>query len=165
MTVTLVGDASIGESIPLPVGLVLTATVDLQAKLAAMIDFSLKLGLPGLSIGAQLELCAQIIVALNACLEIGITPPSISAQLDIVLAVIFQLQIELQVYLDFLDLLDARIFIYTYDGAVNAMGGEFTTELAGGFPGGAPTDHANMLVLGTSIGATWTIMQQIFKTS
>lgn len=165
MTVTLVGDASIGESIPLPVGLVLTATVDLQAKLAAMIDFSLKLGLPGLSIGAQLELCAQIIVALNACLEIGITPPSISAQLDIVLAVIFQLQLELQVYLDFLDLLDARIFIYTYDGAVNAMGGEFTTALAGGFPGGAPTDHANMLVFGTSVGATWTIMQQIFKTA
>lgn len=165
MTVALVGDASIGEAIPLPVGLVLTASADLQLKLAAMIDFSLQLGLPGLSIGAQLDLCLQIIAALNACLEIGITPPSISAQLDIVLAVIFQIQIELQIYLDFLDLLDARVFIYTFDGAVNAMGGEFTTELAGGFPGGAPTDHSNMLVLGTSIGASWAIMQKIFKTS
>ncbi len=165
MTVVLVGDASIGESIPLPVALVLVAKEQVAVKLAEMVDFSLKLGLPGLSIGAQLDLCAKMIAALNVCLQLGITPPSISAQLDIVLAVILQLQLELQVYLDFLDLLDARIFIYTYDGAVNAMGGEFTTELAGGFPGGAPTDHANMLVLGTSVGATWTIMTQIFKTS
>lgn len=165
MTLTLVGDLTIGALIPLPVSLVITAELEVQAKLSAMIDFSLKLGLPGLSIAAQLDLCAELIVALNLCLEIGITPPTISAQLDIVLAVILQLQIELQIYIDFLDLLSARAFVYAYDGAVNQAGTELSSALVGGFPGGAPTDHANMLIFGTSIAADWAIIAQIFKTA
>lgn len=165
MTLILVGDLTIGALIPLPVSLVLTAQLEVQAKLSAMIDFSLQLGLPGLSISAQLDLCAEIIVALNACLTLGITPPSISAQLDIVIAVILQLQIELQIYIDFLDLLSARAFVYAFDGAVNQAGTDLSAALVGGFPGGFPGDHANMLIFGTSIAADWAIIEQIFKTS
>ena len=164
MSTAYVGELSIEACLPLPVGLLLTAMADLQAKLTAMLAFSVKLGLPALSISAQLELAAQITASLNAALQIGLTPPSISAQLDIVLAVIVQLQVELDLYLNIFSLLaNAGVFVYAIDAATNAVGGELSTALASGFPGHAAGDHANVLVLGTVSGATWAAMSQIFK--
>lgn len=160
MTTTLVGELSLGACLPFP-GLAL-AIADLQLKLQAMLAFSLKLGLPALSIAAQLELAAQITASLNAALEIGITPPSISAQLGIVLDVIALLKLQLGL---FDVLLAAGVFVYAYDGPTNAFGGELTTALAAGFPGHGATDHANILVLGTVASATWSAMQVVFKTA
>lgn len=163
MTVTYIGSQSIEACIPGVIGPLLAAQADVQLKLTAMVDFSLKLGLPALSIAAQLELAAQITASLNAALALGITPPSINAQLSIVLDVIALLKIELQIFLDLFALLaNAGVHVYTYTGQVNAFGGEMSTALAGGFPGGAPTDLAGILVLGSSVGATLSAMGTIF---
>lgn len=163
MTVTYIGSLTVEACVPGMIGPLIAAQADVQAKLTAMLDFSLKLGLPALSISAQLELAAQITASLNAALEIGITPPSISAQLDLVLSVIVLLKLELQIFLDLFALLaNAGVNVYTYTGQVNLLGAEMTTALASGFPGGSPTDPCGALILGSSVGATLAAMGTIF---
>lgn len=166
MTVAFVAEVDIAACIPGAVGALLAAQADLQAKLTAMIAFSAQLGLPALSLAAQLNLAAQITASLNAALQIGITPPNISVQLTAALAAVATLTAQLKVYLDLFALLaHAGVFIYTFDGATNTFGAQMTTALAAGFPGHGPTEHANILVLGTVTAATWTAMQAVFKTS
>jgi hypothetical protein len=58
---------------------------------------------------------------------------------------------------------NAGIHAYHYSGQVDDLGSEMATELAGGVPGGAPTDASNALILVTTVGATWTAMGQIFQ--
>lgn len=160
MTTTLVGELTLQAALPFP-GIAI-ALADLQLKLAAMLDFSVKIGLPALSITAQLQLAAQITASLQAALSIGITPPSISAQLTLVLDVIALLKLQLA----FFDVLLATgVFVYVYEGPTNAFGGELGTALAAGFPGHGATDHANILVLGTVSAATWAAMSIVFKVS
>lgn len=164
MTVTFVGSLDIESCVPGMIAPLVAAQADVQAKLSAMIAFSLKLGLPALSISAQLELAAQITASLNAALEIGLTPPTIQAQLAIVLSVIALLKLELQIFLDLFALLaNAGVNVYHYNGQVGSFGAGMTTELAAGFPGGAPTDLCDILVLGTQLSATWSAMSVIFK--
>jgi hypothetical protein len=167
MTTTFVGDMSIEAVIPGPLALVLAAQAELDAKLAAMIAFSLKLGLPALSITAQLDIAASITASLQAALEIGIVPPQIDAQLEIVLAVIAQLNVQLEIFITLLGLMAAAgLYVYAVDSTASGVGGELTTTLAGGLPGGSgPGAHVNALVLVTELGATWTAMGEVFKTS
>lgn len=162
MTVTHIGEITIAAVIPGPYAVMLTAMADIQVKLQAMIDFSLQLGLPALEISVQLQLAADITASLNA--SIGLTPPSISAQLDITLAVIAQLRLLLQVYLDLFALLALSVQVYVYDGTVGAFGGELSSALASGMPGGGgAAAHCNALVIATEISATWSKLDAVFK--
>jgi hypothetical protein len=159
MTLALVGEMTIQAALPFPA--LAGVLVDLQLRLSAMIDFSVKLGLPGLSIAAQLQLAAQITAALQASLAIGITPPSLNIQLGIVLSAIALLEAQIAL---FGVLLAAGVFVYVYDGPTNGLGAALTTELATGFPGHAAGTHANVIILGTVDAATWTAMQVVFNT-
>lgn len=166
MTTVLVGELTLGAALPAPVGLLAVAQADLQAKLDALVAFSVKLGLPGLSFAAQLQLLAQIEAALRASIAIGLTPPTAKAQLAAVLVAIATLRAQLALYINLFNLLDlGGLFVYATDANTNAIGAELTTALASGFPGHGPTVHANSLLLATVDSATWAGMQVVFKTS
>lgn len=174
MTITALGELSIGETIPgaAAVGVAGAAGInlalpDIQARLDALLAFSPA----AVDFAAQLALAQQIVVSIQAAITAGLTPPSISAQIAAVGALIAELtaavasiHAQLTIIVDFQALLSAAgIFAYAYDGQVDDLGDELDAEIGGGIGGGSPTDHCNALVLVTSEGATWTAMGEIFQ--
>lgn len=162
MTVTYLGSLSVGATIPGVNAALAVANADLDSKIAALASFSVSLEPP--SIAAQISLTQSILADLNAMATLGISPPSLSVQFASVLALLATLNAQLLVLQALAtNLAAAGVHAYTYAGAANALGGEFSAELAGGFPGGAPTDATNALLLATTIPATWAAIAQVFK--
>lgn len=162
MTVTYVGELSIGAAVPGAVTALNLALPDLQARLASLVAF-----LPvNVDFAAQLVLAQQIVTSIQASITLGITPPSIAFQIAAVAALIAELEASVSAIADFTDLLAAAgLHVYAYAGDTDQLGTEMDTELAGGVPGGGPTDAANALILITTVGATWTAMGGVFQVS
>jgi hypothetical protein len=166
MTLTNLGGGSagleIGAVVPGVFDALFAAQADLEARIAAMADFSATVGL---DVSAQIELAASISANLTAALDVGITASlDVSAQVALMVAAMAELQLLLQVILDLFGLFAvAGVYAYHYAGPVNALGGEVTAELASGVPGGAGSDACNALVFIATAGATWTAMQGVFK--
>jgi hypothetical protein len=162
MTVTYLGSRTIGDTVPGVNGAILSAMGDVQARETALASFVPSITPP--SISADIQTNGEILVNLQAAATFGIEPPSVDAQVAIMADALLLLQGQLQVILDLLDVFGtAGVHAYAYDGQADAMGGELTAELAGGFPGGAPTDHANAIILATTIPATWVAMAAVFR--
>lgn len=165
MALTYCGEVTIGAVLPgisTPFAL---AVGDLQARVdqcvAALAQISV--GMPALT--AQIALAESIIASLTAAIAVGITPPSVSAQISIMAALIAALEAQLAVMLA-VPFGTAGVHIYAYAGTAGAFGADVTAALAAGFPGGTGAGQAcNALVLATTIGATWTDMQAVFKTT
>lgn len=157
---TYVGSLSLAAAVPVVATVFAEAIADLEARITA-----LGAAIPTFTPPAvQLELAKSIVAAIEANIALGITPPSIDLQIGLFLAQIAELEASLQIVLDIKNLFAAAgVHVYVYDGDADAFGGELTTELAGGFPGGAPTDHTNAIVLATTSGATWSAMAQVFQ--
>jgi hypothetical protein len=159
--ITGLGSGSIGLFLPGPVGALLSAEADLEARIAAMAQFQAVVSLPT---SAQIVLAGSMVTSLSAALAAGVEAPSLSAQIDIMAAQLAVLQAQLMVIQDLLTLCaTAGVHGYAFEGDADQFGPEFTAELAGGFPGGAPSDTAHAIVLATTSGATWTAMQGVFK--
>jgi hypothetical protein len=174
MSVTYLGSLSIGDALPGAVAVAAAgvagiglALPDIQARLAALASFS---PLP-VDFAAQLALALQMVASVQTSIALGLSPPSIALQIAIIAALVLELEaaivaisVQLDIVLDFQALLGAAgIHAYAYAGQVQDLGSEMATELAGGVPGGAPTDASNALVLVTTTPATWTAMGQIFQ--
>jgi hypothetical protein len=55
------------------------------------------------------------------------------------------------------------VHVYRFSGEAQDLGGEFSAELSGGFPGGAGTDATEALLIATTIPATWAALAQVFQ--
>jgi hypothetical protein len=176
MTTSYVGEFTIGGAVPgalagvsAGIGGVNAALPDLQARLAALLAFQ-----PApISFAAQLSLAQATLSGIQLAIASGITPPDISAQLAAIAALVADLaaavagiDVQLTILSNLQTLLAAAgLHVYAFAGATNAAGGELTTALSGGVPGGAPTTAANALVLVTTVSATWAAMQGVFEVS
>lgn len=174
MTVTYIGSLTIGDSLPGGVAVaaagyagINAALPDIQARLAALASFS-----PApVDFTAQLALALQMVASVQSSIALGLTPPSIAVQIAIILALIVELEAtvlsisaQLGIVVAFqVSMGTAGIHAYAYDGQVQNLGSEMTTQLAAGVPSGSPTDLCNSLILITTIPATWAVMAQIFK--
>jgi len=137
------------------------ASANLSTQLAALAQFQATIDFGSLSAG--IALAGQISAALTAALSIGITPPSVSAQFAIIAALVAALQAQLDIIMGLVNL-TGTMQVYTYDGPVDSMGAELTTELSSGFPGGGGgSAHCNALILAATESATWSAMGQVFK--
>jgi hypothetical protein len=97
-------------------------------------------------------------------IALGISLPDMDAQFALAAAEVAALESALAVALDLANaLLVGGLHVYRYQGDADQLGGEFGTELSGGFPGGAPTDDTNALVLATTVPGTWTAISSIFQ--
>lgn len=176
MTVTYVGDISIGQAVPGAAAAAVAgaaginaALPDILARLAALQNFAPQ----PVSFAAQLALAQQMVSSIQLSISLGIPVPSIAAQIAAVLALVAELlaavlsiNAQLAIVTDFQVLLGAAgVHVYAYAGQVGSFGGEFSAELAGGVPGGGPTDASNALVLVTTVPATWAAMAQVFNVS
>lgn len=159
---TYLGSYSLSVLLPGIVAALALSVPDLQARVDALLAFS-----PGeISLAASLQLAASITADLTGAIALGITPPSLAAQIDIVLGILAGLQANLQAILAFQGLLaHGGVYAYVYDGQAGSLGSELAASTSGGLPGGTASEHCNALILATSVGATWTAMQGVFKLS
>lgn len=170
MSLVPLGSVSLGVAIPGGAACAIAgelginlALPDIQARLAAFASFSPSLG----DFTLDLAVAGQIIASINAALAVGLTPPSLGLQLAIIAQLILDLEnavlsinAQLTIVLGFISLLaNAGVDLYAWDGANNDLGPALAAERGPG------TGHTNALVLVTSNGATWSAMQQVFKTS
>lgn len=158
MTITAVGSVTVGGSVPGVEAPLLAAEADINARLDAMASFTATVNPPSYS--GDLALAAGISASISAAITAGLTPPSISAQLAIVAAAMAVLEAQLLPISNLFTLFaEAGVSIYAFDGAQNVFGSELATALGGS------TVHANAVVFITQLGATWTAMQGVFKTT
>lgn len=160
MSLTHVGEMTIGATLPGVVAALAAAQADLDARVAALASFEPSITPP--SIEGDLAVAAAIIANLEA--SVGITPPSVELQVQIIADVLAVLRIQLEIIVALGELFAvAGVHVYRYSGTAAGMGAELTAELAGGLPGGAGIDHVDALVLATQVSATWTAMSSVFK--
>lgn len=156
---TIAGDAAIDAAMP-----------DLTLRIQALQD-TIALPLPTIDFAAQLALAQQILGSVQAAIDLALPVPPDAEQLEKFTDMLGDLTASLgtvetsaSLIASIAALLAAvGLHVYAYSGPVNALGGEVTSALAAGLPGGAPADNANALILATSNAATWTAMQSIFK--
>lgn len=163
MTLVYGGELSIGGVLPGVSAALSVSLADIQARVDALLAWH-----PGvIDFGVSLSIAAQMVVDLKAAIALGITPPSIDAQIAIIAALLATLEAQLQILLNIEGLLlTAGVHLYIYDGTAGALGGEVTTALSAGVPGGGGSgEHCNALVLVTTLGVAWTAMGEVFKTS
>jgi hypothetical protein len=162
MSTVYLGGITVGECVPAFGAAIALMLPDLQAKLAALASFSPT----PVSFSAQLAVAESVVAGIQASLAVGISPPSIALQIAVVVALIAELEATLGIVAGYTNALGAAgVHLYRYDGAANALGGDFSTALSGGFPGGAPTDFTNALLIATTVPAAWAAIAQLFKVS
>lgn len=160
-TLTYIGEESLTVCLPGAVAALAADLGALQAQLAALVNVKIDVQI---SFAAQITLCEQIIASLKAAIAAGLSPPTVAAQAQIQLNIIAALRASIKILVDFLGLLaTGGVFAYAWDGPIPDMGAAITAALHAGFPDGSGITHANALILGTSLTATWTAMGGIFK--
>lgn len=174
MTVTYIGSLTIGGAEP---GAAVAASAgidginaafpDIEARIEALASFS-----PApIDFGLSLAIANSIVTSVTAAIAGGLPAPTLDIQIAIVSAQLAALeaqalaiQAQLQVVLDFQALLGAAgVHSYVYAGRVDQFAIEFADELFFGLPGGAPDDHANAVILFTSVPGTWSALAELFK--
>jgi len=175
VTVTYVGNLTIGAALPGADAAAVAgaaginlALPDILARIAALGAFA---PLP-IDFASQLLQAQQIVANVQLGISMGLPVPDISAQIALISALISDLLAQvvsingqLSIITTFQGLLAAAgLHVYAYAGAVNACGGQVTTALASGLPGGGgATAACNGLLLMTEAGATWSAMSSVFK--
>jgi hypothetical protein len=140
-----------------------TGLPDLQARATAIA--SAMVTPPTISFAANIQVALDAIASMQEAVALGISPPSLSAQVAIMAAALAELQVSLNVLLGLSNALGvAGVHLYQYSGPVNLLGAEVYVALAGGFPDGAPSDHADALLVATSIPAAWAAIATMMKT-
>ncbi len=140
------------------------AAPNVSAQLSAMASFTPS---AGLTLAQQLSIAQDIVSNIQDAITLGLESPSLAAQVAAAAAVTAQLtsmlasvEAQLSIVVDIQGLLatgGARLL--TYAGQQDDFGAELAVEL------GPATTSCNALVLLTTSGATWTAMQEVFKTS
>lgn len=170
MTLKLVVSGSLGEAAPLLVTVnadlaeaIALALGELQARVTGLLKMqaTLEVGIGPPTLVATVKATAQVLLNLQA----AIGGPVVTLQIAAIAAILLGLNasiagLEAMISLD----LGGSVFAYSFDGSASDLGPQVTAATSGGFPGGAPTDHANALILATTTPATWALIQAIFKT-
>lgn len=169
------GNESIGQCIPLALAasLALTATVGLvlpsiSLQVAAFLQVSVQLAIKLPSLTANLQ--AAVLLAASLALSIGITIPTLTVQAALLISLqaeLLSLSGQLTFALGISALLGlGGVSVYSYAGTVAGLGPAIATGLQGGLAsGGSPVGSCNAIVLATELGATWTALSGVLKTS
>lgn len=162
MSLVYLGSIDLGTAVPLAFTVDASVVPKLQAEVAGIIAAQVQLTASPPSITASLALAQQLVAGIQAAIALGVTEPTLSVQLAALASLLVTVQADLTVALSLQTALGAGgVHAYAYSGQANGLG----PSLPDHFPGGAPTDAANALVFATTIPATWTAMQALFKTT
>jgi hypothetical protein len=158
--IDVLGEAALATQIPQVTIAVGPLIANVEAEVAALLNFSVTLP----SIELDLDVNAQIAAGLNLNLALGVTPPGIDLQLELTLALLLELQLQLQLLLELKNAMLASVHLYEYTGQVGSFGTELQAELSGGLPGGGSTDEAFAVVLVATAAPAIAALKSLFKT-
>lgn len=166
MSLAYLGSLTVGGCMPAVAGVYADLIVNLQSQLAAQQGLVLALQTnPGkFTMAGSLAFAQELLTSVQAQIALGVELPSIQVQLNLALAVVAQLQIAIDALLA-VEFGTAGVHAYAFDGATSQLGAELGAATSGGFPGGQPTDHANAIVLATSVPAAWAALSKLLKTA
>jgi hypothetical protein len=156
VSLTYVGQVSVGAAVP-GAGIAISAAVpDLEARITALLAFN-----PGeISLAAQLQLALNLVAMLQEAITLGIVPPSIAAQIAIIADLLGVLQAKLALIQGIVGLFGrAGAHAYAYTGGAAAFGTAMQTELTGGFPGGGPADSTAAIVIAANLATNPELME------
>lgn len=170
MTLRLVESGSFGDAAPLLVtvnaslGIAIAAALgELQARVAGLlkVQATLTVGIGPPTLLATIQATEQVLVNLEA----SFGGPVVTLQLDAIAAILLTLNASIGALEAMAQIpLGGSLFAYSFDGRASEFGPQVTAATGGGFPGGAPSDHANAIILATVEPATWAILQAVFRT-
>jgi hypothetical protein len=154
MTITSLGELSVGAAIPGAIAALNLALPDAQARLDALLAFQ-----PGgVSFAANLALLAQIQASIESAISLGIVPPSLQAQIDIILGLLAPLRAQLAAIAAFKAAIGAGVYAYKYDGNTSAFGAELAAALASHTTG----EQSTAIVLGATSVAAASALAAVF---
>ena len=171
--ITYVGELSLGGSMPgadaaavAGVAGINGALPDIESRIAALMAFTPT----DVNFAAQLQLAQSVVTSIQASIALGLPEPSLAAQIAMVtalinslLAVTVSVQAQLGIVIAFQGLLlAAGVHALAFDGTAGSLGSELDAALAPVVPAG---NHANAVVLVTTVPGTWDAMTGVFKVS
>lgn len=159
--ITELGSMSIGTLCPSSLSAVASLLGQLQANLSGLLKVQAALTVSPPSLSANISGVAKV----AASLALAVEGPSVTLQISAVASLIAQLQVQVSALVALMASLGtAGVAVYAFDGTASELGTQVSSVTSSGIVGGAPGDHANALVLATTIPATWLAMQQFFTT-
>lgn len=171
MPFTSLGEATLGNVVPIALSATAAATASLNlqlpeinAKLAALLQLQARVAITPPSIAGSIDVLVGLVANLNLALSLGL--PSISVDLSAVAAVIAQLSASLGSLNAQLGLVlgieatlgGASVHLLRYEGTVDGLA-------PSGIPGLSGSQEVNAIVVVGASSASWAAMQQVFKTS
>lgn len=154
--ITDLGSLTLAVIVPAAATAAFMAAADANAQLTALADFQ---PVAILSYSAQLDLLANMIANVEAAIAAGLSPPDFSAQVSAAATLSATLSANLTILAGIQSALAAgSVRLLVYSGPQDDFGSELATEL------GSDTTDVDALVLLTSVGASWTAIETIFKT-
>jgi hypothetical protein len=161
---TYLGELTVGACIPDIMPTYAALVGELQAKLAGAIALAAQLQIRPPSLSVNLDIALKMIASLKAAIQLGM--PGIDFQISAVASFIDSIRAQLALLLSLAGVFaTAGIHAYAYDGISSDLGNLVSAETRGGFPGGFADEHCNALILATTVGAAWTAMGMVLRTS
>jgi hypothetical protein len=161
MSLTYVGEISLGVLTPVSLTCAGSLAGSLSADLALLADLVVGIGIYPPDLTANVTALVSLALSLTAGISIGLTPPSINFILDDMAS----LEASLVAPLAFSLLLGggAGIYSYAYSGTGKDFGPAVTEQLASGWPDGTlPSANVNAIVLATVTPSVWTTVLGFF---
>lgn len=173
MTISFLGSLTMAQVAPFAVfaqasinASAAAALPAVQAQVTGLLAAQASISASPPSITAALSVAQQLVVGIEAAIAVGV--PSVDFQASVIASALAQLQTQLaglQAAIAFSFPNPGGIFAYSYAGSVGALGTDISGATIGGFPGGAPGDACNALLIATEIPATWAAIQTMLKTT
>lgn len=162
MALVYLGSLTVGAVCP-GLSLALASSITrIQAELTGQEKLIAQLNLVPPTIAGSLSSAKSIVASITAAAALGVEVPSLTLQVTAAAALIAALNLELAPLLAMQNALGvAGVHAYVYDGTAAGLG----PSLPSAFPGGVAGDHANALVLATTVPAAWAALGAVLKTS
>lgn len=160
----LVGEMEISALCPIVLAGITAAEAALNAQVTGLLAASVQLNVNPGSLTGSITIVTALLAQLEAALELAIVWPSASLQISAIAALVAELEVELQILVGLVGILaTAGVFVYTWEGPVNALGPAISAQFATGWPDGTKAfDKSWAILLGATTEGTWIGMQSFF---
>lgn len=139
MTAAIVGQVSIGQCVPTTASLVASATTDLTAKIAGIVQLQAQIAISPPTIATQISALTSAIAQLEAALALSISLglPEVSVDLTVMTGVLAELTASLAALAALtITLGTAGVYVLTHEGDAPTFGPEMQQQINGIAPPG-----------------------------
>lgn len=149
MAAQYLGEVSIGAAFPAILPLLVKIQADLNGRLAGLLKVSAAITIKPPTLVAAISAAVAVAAQLQASLSLGL--PGVTLQVGAVAAIILEFNARLAVIVALLAQLGAAVHLYSVSGRADSIGPALSGILGAGPPGSLPSDAcAGILLLGAT---------------